>query len=124
MNDLLERWRGPRTLGSVMVRVVLVRALLFSSVAAVLLIGNVMAMNPSAARTTPTVIAPTWSAADRAEQPGCFPSGTWPSGVPASAVVVYRFSDHATVRVPFGAAWRANHDATEVDDLYVLGVCP
>ncbi|MFL6060651.1 MAG: hypothetical protein ACJ72E_05430 [Marmoricola sp.] len=124
MKALIARWRAPRTLGSTVLRLVVPRALLFVSAAAVLLIGNVMAMNPSAARLAPVQVQPVWTAAEQAAQPGCVPSAQWPEGTPGSAVVVHRFSDGATVRMPFMTAWRANHDDTEVDDLWVLGVCP
>ena len=124
MNALIRRWQEPRSFGTLVLHVVVPRALVFASIAAVLLVGNVMRMNPSAARLAPTVIEPTWSAAARAAEPDCLPSDQWPSGVPGSAVIVHRYSDGETVRVPFMTAWRANHDASEANDLWVLGVCP
>lgn len=124
MNALIRRWQEPRSFGTLVLHVVVPRALIFASIAAVLLVGNVMRMNPSAARLAPVQVQPVWTAADQAAQPGCVPSSQWPEGTPGSAVVVHRFSDGATLKVPFMTAWRANHDATEADDLWVLGVCP
>ena len=124
MNALIRRWQEPRSFGTLVLHVVVPRALIFVSLAAALLIGNVMAMNPSSAPLAPTLIEPTWSAAARAADPDCVPSAQWPEGTPGSAVVVHRYSDGATVRVPFLQAWRANHNDTETDDLWVLGVCP
>lgn len=125
MNALIARSRGPRTLGSVVLRVLVPRALMFAALATVLLVGKVMAVNPSAAPFGDLPSAtPTWTAADRAAEPDCVPHADWPEGTPAAEVVVHRFSDRATVRLPFVEAWNLNHNATEVDDLWVLGVCP
>ncbi len=121
---LTARMRAPRTLGSQVARVLVPRLAIFGALASALLVGNAMALTPSAAplEQLPDV-APTWSAAVGAGNPGCVPAADWPAGKPGSAVVVHRFSDSSTQRVAFAAAWRVNHNLTEVDDVWVLGVC-
>ncbi|RNL63161.1 hypothetical protein EFK50_15770 [Nocardioides marmoriginsengisoli] len=122
---LAQRPRPARSLGSTVLRVLVPRALVFATLSGVLLVGSAMAVSPSSApaEALPRV-APTWSVADRAAQPDCVPTASWPEGRLGSAVVVHRFSDDATVRLPFLEAWRTNHNESEADDLWVLGVCP
>jgi hypothetical protein len=115
----------PRTLRGVLLRVLLPRTTAFAMVVLVVMLGRAMAVAPSAApfEAIPTG-EPTWSAAEQAAEPDCVPSADWPTGTPGSAVVVHRFSDDSTQRLPFLTAWRLNHNDTEVDDVWVLGVCP
>lgn len=125
MNALIARMRAPRTLGSQVVRVLTPRLVVFGALASALLVGNAMSLSPSAApldQALPTM--PTWSAADRAAEPDCLPAAAWPAGKPGAEVVVHRFGDGSVERVPFLDAWRENHNDTEVDDVWVLGVCP
>lgn len=125
MNPALRRLRTPRTLRGVLLRVLVPRATVFALVVLVLALGRAMAVEPSAApfEQIPTGL-PVWSLAEQAAQPDCVPAAQWPTGKPGSAVVVHRFSDDSTQRLAFDAAWRLNHNATEVDDVWVLGICP
>lgn len=124
MNALIARMRAPRTLRSRVLRVLVPRVVAFLAFSAMLLVGQAMSFSPSAAPLDrlPSVV-PTWSAPDRAAEPGCVPVADWPTGTPARAVVVHRFSDERIVRVDFDTAWKVNHNRTEADDLWVLGVC-
>jgi len=124
--EALTRWlRAPRTLGSQMLRVLVPRVGIFAGVVTVLLLGKVMALNPTSAPFEPLPsTVPTWSAAEQAASPGCVPASDWPEGTPADEVVVHRFSDGSHVRIPFVDAWKANHDLTEVNDVWMLAVCP
>ncbi len=125
MYALTTRMRAPRTLGSHVARVLAPRLVVFGALGAALLVGQVMAVSPSASpwdQTQPRM--PTWSASDRAAEPDCVPAAEWPTGKPGAGVVVHRFSDGSVERVPFLDAWRENHNGTEVDDVWVLGVCP
>jgi len=125
MNALTARMRAPRTLRSHLVRVLTPRLVVFGALSSALLVGQAMSLSPSASpleQTLPTV--PTWSAEDRAAEPGCVPAADWPEGKPGAAVVVHRYSDGSVERVPFLDAWRENHNGSEVDDVWVLGVCP
>lgn len=125
MKLAIRRPSTPRTLRGLVLRVLVPRAAAFALVVLVLLLGRAMAVNPSSApfEEIPAGV-PTWSAADRAAEPDCVPSADWPTGTPGSAVVVHRYSDDSTVRLAFDVAWDLNHNATEVDDVWVLGVCP
>lgn len=125
MNALIARMRAPRTLGSHLVRVLTPRLVIFGALASALLVGNAMSLSPSAApleQELPTM--PTWSAADRAAEPSCLPAADWPAGKPGASVVVHRFSDSSVRRIPFLDAWRENHNGSDSDDVWVLGVCP
>jgi len=125
MNALTARMRAPRTFWSQVARVLVPRLALFGALSSALLVGNAMSLSPSAAplEQLPNV-EPTWSAAERAAEPDCVPAAAWPEGKPGAEVVVHRFSDGSTQRVDFLEAWRGNHNQTEVDDVWVLGVCP
>ena len=114
-----------RTFRSVLLRTLIPRTVGFAALAAALLVGQAMAVNPSSAPigSLPTP-APVWTAAIQAADPGCVPSAQWPAGKPASAVIAHRFSDGSTDRIAFDTAWSLNHDATESNDVWVLGVCP
>lgn len=114
----------PRTLTSFLLRVLLPRTVLFGVGAAILGLGQVLAVNPSAALAEDTgVQTPTWTAEDRAAHPECTPASDWPAGAPAEHVVVHSFRDGLHHKVRFDRAWDANHNDTEVDDSWVLGVC-
>lgn len=126
--DWADRRRRPRTLRSVLVRVVVPRVVGFLAIAAMLGVGQAMALSPSAESIgLPSDHAsrslPAWTAADAQAFPGCRPAAAWPSGTPAAYVVVRRFREDRDVKVAFDVAWDANHDDTEVNDVWVLGVC-
>ncbi|MCZ4498062.1 MAG: hypothetical protein JWQ74_615 [Marmoricola sp.] len=125
MDALTRRMRAPRTLRHQVLRVLVPRVAGFAAVVFVLLLGKVMAVSPTSApfEALPTAV-PTWSSADRAAEPDCVAAADWPEGTLADEVVVHRFADDSTVRMAFTDAWAANHDVTEVDDLWVLAVCP
>lgn len=114
-----------RTFRSILLRLLIPRAVGFAAIAAALLVGQAMAVNPSSAPidslATP---APVWTPAIQAAHPGCVPSTQWPAGKPASAVIAHRFSDDTTDLIGFDTAWSMNHDATETNDVWVVGVCP
>ncbi|MCW2854555.1 MAG: hypothetical protein JWR52_170 [Marmoricola sp.] len=114
-----------RTFGSRVLRTLIPRVVGFAAISSALLVGQAMAVTPSSAPidSVPSV-APVWSAAIQAAHPGCVPSAQWPAGKPASAVIAHRFSDDSTDRIAFGTAWALNHDTSESNDVWVLGVCP
>lgn len=128
---MISHWSGPpraRSLRSFVMRVLVPRVAMFGCLAACIALGHVMAMDTSAHATgrgpaEAGMHRPTWHPQYAAEYPGCMPSYAWPAGQLASSLVVYSFRDQVRRRVPFAAAWRANHDATEVDDVWVIGVC-
>lgn len=125
MNALTARIRAPRSLGTQVVRVLTPRLVIFGALASALLVGNAMSLSPSAAPLDQELLMmPTWSAADRAAEPDCLPSADWPAGKPGAAVVVHRFSNASVERMPFLDAWSQNHNDSEADDVWVLGVCP
>jgi hypothetical protein len=115
-----------RTFASVAARMLLTRVAVFAAGAAVLVLGSLMAPVTSAA-SVPAVDTgrrlPSWTPADAAANPGCVPSSAWPTGAPAPFVVVHSFRDNVHRKVEFATAWAANHDDTEVDDVWVVGVC-
>lgn len=125
MSALTARRRSPRTIRSQVAVVLVPRLVVFGALASALLVGNAMALHPSAAplEQLPEVM-PVWTAAERAAHPDCVATADWPAGTPASEVVVHRFSDDRTVRIGFDAAWQENHNQTEVDDVWVLAACP
>jgi len=119
-------------LKSFVLRVVLSRLAVFGAGASMVVLAHAMAVDPSThpdaapgAAVADAAVAgpPTWTRADAAAYPGCVSSADWPAGRPAPYVVVHSFRDEAHRKVSFDAAWRANHDDTEVDDVWVLGVC-
>jgi hypothetical protein len=121
----MKRQRAPRTLRSVLLRVFIPRMVGFAAIAGALLVGQAMSFSQSAAPLTSEISSvPTWDASDQAAYPGCEDSAKWPAGKLADDVVVHRFNDGATEKLPFDDAWRLNHDASEADDVWVLGVCP
>jgi hypothetical protein len=117
-----------RTLSWFLLRTMVPRLLVFCVGAGTVTIGSAMAVHPSAKVGTlpgePAPIEmPSWTAADAVAYPGCGPASSWPRGVPARSVVVHSFRDDARRQVGFDLAWTLNHNDTEVDDLWVLGVC-
>jgi hypothetical protein len=117
-----------RTLSSFVLRTMVPRVVLFGVGALALLLGQVLAVEPSPQSTSlpsDQVVqrVPVWTVEDSATYPGCVPSRAWPSGTPAAAVVVHSFRAGRHLRLPFDAAWRANHNGSEADDVWVVGVC-
>ena len=116
-----------RTLKSFALRALVPRTVVFGVGATILALGHAIAVNPTAHSeslpTEPSVEAPAWTAADITAYPGCIPSAAWPSGTPAEFVVVHSFREDSHQKVAFDLAWRLNHDDTEVDDVWVVGVC-
>jgi len=126
------RPRGARTLKSVVLRVVVSRLAVFVAAATMFVLGHALAVDPAARPDAAPGAAvadaaasapPTWTRADAAAYPGCVSSADWATGRPAAYVVVHSFRDDAHRMVSFDAAWRANHDDTEVNDVWVLGAC-
>jgi len=117
----------PRTLKTLVLRVVVPRLLLFGAVASVLGLGQVLAVDPSAhSSAVPerhVSAVPTWKPTDEQAFPGCRALAEWPSGTPAAYLVVHSFRDRRTTRMAFDVAWGLNHDDTEADDVWVIGVC-
>ncbi|MCW2785795.1 MAG: hypothetical protein JWP74_2312 [Marmoricola sp.] len=108
-----------------LLRVLIPRMVAFAAITGALLVGQAMAFSPSAAPLSSDISSvPTWDASDQAAYPGCVDSATWPPGKLADDVVVHRFNDGATEKVAFDDAWHLNHDSSEADDVWVLGVCP
>lgn len=121
---MFRRTEG-RTLGSYVARTLLPRTVVFGALSAALLVGNAMAVDPLAAPAdSGTTALPTWSAEVAAAHPECVDASTWPEGRPAETVIAYSFQDQVADAVPFDRAWAINHNATEVDDLWVIGICP
>lgn len=115
----------PRSLASYVVRTLVPRTVLFGSLSTALLVGNAMAVDPLAAPADATPDAsPTWTAEVAAAHPGCVDAEAWPEGRPAEVVVAFSFADDAVEEIGFDRAWSRNHNDSEADDLWVLGVCP
>ena len=111
-----------------MLRTLVPRVVVFGAGALTLVLGQVMAVNPTArstAQPAERAVAelPSWSAADAAAHPECTPSAAWPAGIPAEFVVVHDFRSELHRKIAFDTAWQRNHDDTEVNDVWVLGVC-
>lgn len=124
MDALITRLRAPRTLGVTVMRMLFVRTLGFASVVVVVLIGSVMSMQASAAPLDNAPIQlPSWTAGDEVTYPGCVDAAEWPAGELSTAVVAHSFLDGTVSKVAFDKAWDANHNSSDVDDLWVLGIC-
>jgi hypothetical protein len=116
--------RTPRTLRGRLVRLLVVRTAGFAAVVSVLLVGQVIAVRPSSAPFEPSPLAmPAWNSTIAAVYPHCVGADEWPEGTPASAVVAHRFADDTTAKIDFMTAWDQNHNASDVDDVWVLGIC-
>jgi hypothetical protein len=118
----------PRTFASVVVRVFAPRFAMFGAVVATLVLGQMLGMSSALSSSStpakePAHPMPSWTVAETAAYPGCVPLSAWPKGATADFVVVHRFRDGVRTKVRFATAWAANHNGTEVDDLWVLGVC-
>lgn len=127
MNELVKKfWGRPqqRSLSSYVARALIPRAVLFGAMACALLVGQAMSVDPlaSTAGYQPAV-RPTWTSADGTANPGCISARAWHAGDVAKSVVAYRSGATRSVQLPFDTAWRLNHDATEVNDVWVVGLC-
>jgi hypothetical protein len=128
MDWLARRNRRPRTLRSFLLRIVVPRLVGFLGVAAMFGLGQAMAVSPSAHSSVlpperAVQVAPAWTAADAQDFPGCRPAAAWPSGTPAAYLVVHSYRQGRHVKMAFDVAWQANHDDTEANDVWVIGVC-
>ena len=122
---MIARSTGRRSLGSYVARTLLPRTVIFGALSAALLVGNAMSVDPLAAPADSTATAlPTWTSEVAAAHPDCVDVAAWPEGRPAETVVAYSFQGQAADEVAFDRAWALNHNASEADDLWVLGVCP
>jgi len=123
---MLRRHRN-RTLTSIVLRALVPRVLVFAVLSSALLLGHGMAtVFAPGARTDAVLdapILPTWTASDAAVHPECTPIRDWPQGTAAPSLVVRDFRAETDRKMDFGLAWRRNHNATEVDDVWVLGAC-
>jgi hypothetical protein len=109
-------------------RTVVLRVAAFGVLAAIIGLGQAMTLDPSADASAAQVESiadppPSWTSADASAFPGCVSLSTWPSGTPAPYVVVQSVREDTHRRLTFDRAWRLNHNATETDDVWVLGVC-
>jgi hypothetical protein len=103
-------------------RLVLVRTALLLAVApAVLGAAHSVPEHETAAPQPLPSIA--WLARDATRFPGCVPSAEWNPHLVPGALVVRRLADGSDHRMAFDAAWGVNHDATEANDVWVLGSC-
>lgn len=126
--DRITRRSRPRTLRSCLLRVAVPRVVAFLGVAAMLGVGQAMAVSPSALSIAlppehAVTAAPTWTVVDTQAFPGCRPAAAWPTGTPAAYVVVHSYREDRHRKMAFDAAWRDNHDGTEANDVWVIGVC-
>lgn len=115
-----------RTLRSWLLRVLVARIVIFGVTTTILGLARVLSVGLSAQPSADHVAAqmPSWTAADQRAHPRCVPAASWPRGRPAAHLVVYSFRDHVRGKVAFSDAWKRNHNDTEVDDIWVLGMCP
>jgi hypothetical protein len=113
-------------LWSLLLRVLVPRLVVFGVTAAIVGLAHALTVDPTAQPSAHEVPAPmpAWTDADQRAHPRCVPSAAWPEGKPADSVVVYSFRDHTRLEVSFAEAWEINHDETEADDTWVVGVCP
>jgi hypothetical protein len=117
-----------RTLKRLVLRTVVLRVAGFGVVASVLGLGHAMALQPSADPSASLVdrvadAPPTWTPADVSAFPGCVALAAWPSWKPAPSLVGQSVREDIHRRIGFDRAWRLNHNETETDDVWVLGVC-
>ena len=111
-----------------MLRALVPRTVAFVAGTSILVLGQAMAVDPTAhssgaASSDVVADSPSWTPAGAAAYPGCVPSAAWPAGSPAAFLVVLSFREDDTLKMAFDAAWQANHDDTEADDVWVIGVC-
>ena len=116
-----------QTLTAVALRVLVPRLALFLAVCVTLACGHALgqgfASGSAAVTGDQTLSVPSWSTADTTEHPECTPAEKWPAGDLAAYVVVQAVRDGVHRKITFDRAWRLNHDDTDVDDVWVLGVC-
>ena len=120
------RMRKTRTLRSFVLRALVPRAVVFGIGAAIIGLGQAMSVDSTATSVTAAdqeLREPAWTWADHADHPGCVPSAVWPTGTPADFVVVHSFRTDDHRKIAFDVAWRLNHNDTDVDDVWVIGVC-
>jgi hypothetical protein len=115
------------TLRSAFVRLLLPRVLALAGFGLALVLGQAMAVtlsaNPSHDAPPSAPVMPTWTPADAIAHPECTPAEQWPHGRPAPFLVVHDFRAGADRKLAFRRVWRRTHNATEVDDVWVVGVC-
>jgi hypothetical protein len=114
------------TLRSMLLRVLVPRLMMLAVATTTFGLVRLMSVHPTAQPAAEQVPGPmpSWTVADQRAHPRCVPSASWPEGKPADFVLVYRFRDHVRRKVAFADAWTWNHNHTEVDDIWVLGICP
>ena len=118
------RRRSLRRLVLRLLRLLVVRTTAFGAVVAGILVGQVIPVQPSAAPLEPVPVEiPTWAAVDALAHPECVPAAEWVEGTFAPALVVQGPGDTGSQRMAFDEAWATNHNATEVDDVWVIGYC-
>lgn len=114
------------TLKAIVLRVLASRLALLLGVFVVLAFGHPLVAGVSTGTAVITARqppAPSWSTADAREHPECTPAADWPAGRLAPYLVVQAVRDGVHRKLSFDRAWRLNHNSTEVDDVWVLGVC-
>ena len=108
-------------------RLLVPRALLLVGVAVAILLGHAMAFALSShqhrSHAPNVLVMPAWTAADAAAHPECTSARDWPRGTPAPYLMVHDFRAHTERKMAFSRVWRRTHNATEVDDVWVVGVC-
>lgn len=110
-----------RTLGSLLLRVLVPRVVVFGVTASILGLVRRLSLERSPQESAEQL--PAWTVADQHAHPRCVPFASWPEGRPAEFIVACTFRNHVRRKVSFAEAWQRNHDRTEVDDVWVLGVC-
>jgi hypothetical protein len=114
----------PRPLSSYVARALIPRVVVFAALASAVLVGQVMAVDPLAAPVDPLPsVHHGWSVSDAVANPDCIAASAWHQGDVAGTVIVYGAGDAHGVRMRFDDAWRRNHDPSEADDVWVVGVC-
>lgn len=124
LTALLRPGARPPQLGRHLLRLLVVRTAGFAALVTILLAGPGLAVDATSSPDAAPDTVPTWGRVEQAQFPGCVPAAQWPEGQFAGELVVYRYADGTVARVDFGDAWDGNHNATDVDDVEVLGMCP
>lgn len=105
-------------------RLVVARMVFLVALAVPLVLGQQLAPSwSSQPMVRPIESAPAWSSADSLAFPGCMPTRLWDEDQVPSALVVHRYADERHLRLDLDTVWRINRNATETDDLYVIGSC-
>jgi hypothetical protein len=115
-----------RTLRSLLLRTLVFRVVMFGVATAILGLGRMLPVEPSTPLSAEQLSTqtPSWTTADQRAHPRCVPAASWAEGRLAGFIVVYSFRDHGRRKVAIAEAWETNHNQTEADDLWVLGICP